>query len=278
MKKLVDLISEQVSAAFQQAGFDASYGKTTVSNRPDLCQFQCNGSLPAAKVYHKAPIQIATAVAEALQGNPAFAKAEACNPGFLNLTLAPSYLADYLNQMAAAEQFGLEPDPNAGTIVLDYGGPNVAKPLHVGHLRSAIIGETLKRLFRYFGNTVIGDAHMGDWGLQMGLIIAELQERQPQLCYFDDSFQGDYPAEPPFTISQLEEIYPTASAKSKTDESFAAKAHEATFQLQHGRRGYKALWNHIMTVSLADLKKNYGNLNVTFDLWLGATPNPTSGR
>lgn len=269
MKKLVDLISEQVSAAFQQAGFDASYGKTTVSNRPDLCQFQCNGSLPAAKVYHKAPIQIATAVAEALQGNPAFAKAEACNPGFLNLTLAPSYLADYLNQMASAEHFGLEPDPNAGTIVLDYGGPNVAKPLHVGHLRSAIIGETLKRLFRYFGNTVIGDAHMGDWGLQMGLIIAELQERQPQLCYFDDSFQGDYPAEPPFTISQLEEIYPTASAKSKTDEAFAAKAHEATFQLQHGRRGYKALWNHIMTVSLADLKKNYGNLNVTFDLWLG---------
>ena len=269
MKKLVDRISERVSAAFAQAGFDPSYGKVTVSNRPDLCEYQCNGSLPAAKVYHKAPIQIANAVAEILQNEPTFAKVEACMPGFLNMTLAPSYLADYLNEMAASEHFGLEPDPNAQTVVLDYGGPNVAKPLHVGHLRSAIIGECMKRLFRYFGNTVIGDVHLGDWGLQMGLIIAELQNRKPDLCYFDESYAGEYPAEAPFTISELEEIYPTASAKSKVDAEFAAKAHEATFQLQHGRPGYRALWKHIMNVSVADLKKNYAKLNVSFDVWMG---------
>lgn len=269
MEKLVDKISTLVAAAFAQAGFDPAYGKTTVSNRPDLCEFQCNGSLPAAKQYKKAPIQIATAVVEVLKGNPAFASVDACMPGFINLTLSAQYLADYLNEMAGAEKFGISPDEKPQTIVLDYGGPNVAKPLHVGHLRSAIIGESLKRLFRFFGNTVIGDIHMGDWGLQMGLIIAELQQRQPDLCYFDPDFAGEYPAEAPFTISELEEIYPTASAKSKVDEDFAAKAHEATYRLQNGVRGYKALWDHIMAVSVADLKKNYDNLNVSFDVWLG---------
>lgn len=269
MEKLVDKISALVADAFSQAGFDPAYGKTTVSNRPDLCEFQCNGSLPAAKQYKKAPIQIATAVVEVLKDNPAFSSVDACMPGFINLTLSAQYLADYLNQMAATEKFGISLEEKPQTIVLDYGGPNVAKPLHVGHLRSAIIGESLKRLFRFFGNTVIGDIHMGDWGLQMGLIIAELQQRQPDLCYFDPDFAGEYPAEAPFTISELEEIYPTASAKSKVDEDFAAKAHEATYRLQNGVRGYKALWDHIMAVSVADLKKNYDNLNVSFDAWLG---------
>lgn len=269
MEKLVDKISTLVATAFAQAGFDPAYGKTTVSNRPDLCEFQCNGSLPAAKQYKKAPIQIATAVVEFLKDNPAFASVDACMPGFINLTLSAQYLADYLNEMADTEKFGISLEEKPQTIVLDYGGPNVAKPLHVGHLRSAIIGESLKRLFRFFGNTVIGDIHMGDWGLQMGLIIAELQLRQPDLCYFDPDFAGEYPAEAPFTISELEEIYPTASAKSKVDEDFAAKAHEATYRLQNGVRGYKALWDHIMAVSVADLKKNYDNLNVSFDVWLG---------
>lgn len=269
MEKLVDKISALVADAFSQAGFDPTYGKTTVSNRPDLCEFQCNGSLPAAKQYKKAPIQIATAVVEVLKDNPAFSSVDACMPGFINLTLSAQYLADYLNQMATTEKFGILLEEKLQTIVLDYGGPNVAKPLHVGHLRSAIIGESLKRLFRFFGNTVIGDIHMGDWGLQMGLIIAELQQRQPDLCYFDPDFAGEYPAEAPFTISELEEIYPTASAKSKVDEDFAAKAHEATYRLQNGVRGYKALWDHIMAVSVADLKKNYDNLNVSFDAWLG---------
>ncbi|MCQ2419070.1 MAG: arginine--tRNA ligase [Clostridia bacterium] len=269
MEKLVDLISEEVSKAFENAGFDAGFGKVTVSNRPDLCEFQCNGSLAAAKQYHKAPIQIAQEVAALLQGSSSFESVDACPPGFLNFKLSPDYLAAYLENMRTAEKFGVTQEAQPQTIVIDYGGPNVAKPLHVGHLRSAIIGETLKRLFRFFGNTVIGDIHMGDWGLQMGLIIAELCERQPELPYFDDSFTGDYPAQAPFTISELEEIYPTASAKSKEDEVFAAKAHEATHQLQIGKRGYKALWDKIMEVSVADLKKNYASLNVSFESWLG---------
>lgn len=269
MIKLVDLISAQVSGAFVMAGYDASYGKVTVSNRPDLCEFQCNGSLPAAKQYKTAPIQIAKAVAALLQDNPFFESVETCMPGFINIKLSGVYLRDYLRKMQTSEHFGLEPEAEPRTVVIDYGGPNVAKPLHVGHLRSAIIGESIKRIYRYFGNKVIGDIHMGDWGLQMGLIIAQLQERQPELPYFDDDFAGEYPTEAPFTIAELEEIYPTASAKSKTDETFAAKAHAATAKLQQGNRGCRALWDHIMRISVADLKKNYGNLNVSFDTWLG---------
>ena len=269
MKKFVDLISLRVSKAFEDAGFDPSYGKVTVSNRPDLCEFQCNGAMPAAKAYKRAPIQIASAVAEQLAGDPMFSQISAVNPGFLNMNVSAQFLRDHVAQMGISEKFGLEHDPNARTVVVDYGGPNVAKPLHVGHLRSAIIGESLKRIYRYFGNKVIGDIHMGDWGLQMGLIIEEVRERQPELPYFDPDFTGEYPAEAPFTISQLEEIYPCASAKSKVDEAFAARAHDATFKLQNGEPGYRAMWQHIMRLSVEDLKKNYANLNVDFDVWLG---------
>ncbi|MCQ2421104.1 MAG: arginine--tRNA ligase, partial [Clostridia bacterium] len=269
MKLLLDLISEQVSAAFQTAGYDAAYGKVTLSNRPDLCEYQCNGALAGAKVYHKAPIQIANDAAAVLQGNSMFSSVEAVNPGFLNMKVSEEYLADYLSQMAADDHFGVESDPNPRTIVVDYGGPNVAKPLHIGHLRSAIIGESIKRIYRWFGNKVIGDIHLGDWGLQMGLIIAEVRVRHPDLPYFDDSFTGEYPEEAPFTISELEEIYPAASAKSKVDEDFAQKAHDATFELQSGRRGYRAMWKHILRISVEDLKRNYDNLNVSFDTWLG---------
>ena len=269
MDKLIDLISAEVSAAFQEAGFDPAYGKVAVSNRPDLGEYQCNGAMPAAKAAHKAPIQIAEAVAERLRSHPAFAAVDAVKPGFLNLKLAPGYVAAYLNRMAGSDRFGLETEAQPRTIVIDYGGPNVAKPLHVGHLRSAIIGESIKRIYRYFGNNVVGDIHMGDWGLQMGLIIAELRERRPDLPYFDPDKTGGFPEEPPFTISELEEIYPTASAKSKVDEDFAKKAHEATYQLQHGQPGHAALWKHIMAVSVADLKKNYGKLDVSFDVWYG---------
>jgi arginyl-tRNA synthetase len=269
MKLLVDLISEQVSAAFTAAGFDASYGRTTLSNRPDLCEFQCNGALPAAKVYHQPPMAIAEAVAEKLRGGAMFASVEAAKPGFLNLTLAGDSLTAYLAQMVREPNFGVSPDPRPRTVVLDYGGPNVAKPLHVGHLRSAIIGESIKRIYRFFGNKVVGDIHMGDWGLQMGLIIAEVQRRMPELPYFDESFAGEYPKEAPFTIRELETLYPEASARSKTDEAFAAQAHDATYALQTGRRGYRALWQKIMEISVADLKRNYANLGVSFDVWLG---------
>ena len=269
MLKLIDLISREVSGAFAAAGYDEAYGKVTVSNRPDLCEYQCNGALPAAKVYHKPPMAIAEDVAAQLAGNANFERVEACRPGFINLRLSPASLADYLEKMRTSERFGVEPDPAACRMIIDYGGPNVAKPLHVGHLRSAIIGESLKRIFRFFGNDVVGDIHMGDWGLQMGLIIAELRERHPELPYFDEAFAGEYPAEAPFTIADLEEIYPAASAKSKADEAFAAKAHDMTRRLQEGDRGCRALWEHIMRLSVADLKKNYGRLDVDFELWLG---------
>ena len=269
MEKLIDKLTAAVSEAFAQAGYDPACGKVTVSNRPDLCEFQCNGAMPAAKAAHKAPIVIAGEVAARLQDSAVFSSAEAVNPGFLNLRLREDYLAAHVEEMRRSERPGVADNAEERTVVLDYGGPNVAKPLHIGHLRSAIIGESIKRIYRYFGNTVIGDIHLGDWGLQMGLIIAELRERQPDLPYFDDNFTGEYPVEAPFTISELEEIYPTASAKSKTDEVFAKKAHEATCFLQNHKRGYYALWQHIMAVSVADLKRNYENLNVSFDVWKG---------
>ena len=269
MEKLIDKLSAAVSAAFAAAGYDPACGKVTVSNRPDLCEFQCNGAMPAAKSAHKAPILIANDVVAQLGGCEFFASAEAVAPGFINLRVAPGALAAHLEDMRLSDRPGVAGMHTPRTVVLDYGGPNVAKPLHIGHLRSAIIGESIKRIYRYFGDTVIGDIHLGDWGLQMGLIIAELRERRPDLPYFDDDFAGDYPAEAPFTISELEEIYPTASAKSKVDEAFAKKAHEATFFLQNHKRGYYALWEHIMRVSVADLKRNYENLNVSFDVWKG---------
>ena len=269
MDQLADLISRQLAEAFERAGYGDADARATLSNRPDLCEYQCNGALPAAKLYHKAPIQIAQAVAAELSGCELFESVEAVNPGFLNMKLSGAFLAQYLTEMAQSDRLGVPQEETPKTIVLDYGGPNVAKPLHIGHLRSAIIGESVKRIDRWFGNHVIGDIHLGDWGLQMGLIIAQLQDDQPELPYFDDSFTGGYPEAAPFTISELEKIYPAASARSKEDEAFAARAHDATYQLQSGKRGYRALWRHILNVSVADMKRNYEKLDVHFDVWLG---------
>ena len=269
MDQLADLISRQLAGAFEGAGYGDADARATLSNRPDLCEYQCNGALPAAKLYHKAPIQIAQAVAAELSGCELFESVEAVNPGFLNMKLSGAFLAQYLTEMAQSDRLGVPQEETPKTIVLDYGGPNVAKPLHIGHLRSAIIGESVKRIDRWFGNHVIGDIHLGDWGLQMGLIIAQLQDDQPELPYFDDSFTGGYPETAPFTISELEKIYPAASARSKEDEVFAARAHDATYQLQSGKRGYRALWRHILNVSVADMKRNYEKLDVHFDVWLG---------
>ena len=268
MERILDKISDKMSAAFAAAGFDPAYGRVTVSNRPDLCEYQCNGALAAAKVYHKAPIQIAQAVAEKLDPQD-FDTIDAVMPGFLNLRLSGAFLQAYLEEMRISDRFGVEQDPNPKTIVVDYGGPNVAKPLHIGHLRSAIIGESMKRICKFFGNRAIGDIHLGDWGLQMGLIIAGLSEQQPELPYFDESFTGPYPEEAPFTISELEKIYPAASARSKVDEEFSKKAHTATYELQSGRPGYRALWQHIMRVSITDIRSIYDDLDVHFESWLG---------
>ena len=267
MEQILDIITEKMQAAFEEAGYDRSYGRVTVSNRPDLCEYQCNGALAAAKQYHCAPIKIAQAVVEKLNAED-YSLVEAVNPGFINLKLSGHFLKEYLETMRTAPKFGAAQIGAGKTVVVDYGGANVAKPLHIGHLRPAIIGESLKRLYKYLGYNAIGDVHLGDWGLQMGLIIAELSERQPELPYFDPDFTGEYPKEAPFTVTDLEEIYPTASAK-KADPEFSHKAHQATLELQQGRRGYRALWRHIMNVSVADLKKNYDNLDVHFEKWLG---------
>lgn len=271
MKKLLDVISEYTARVFRAFSYDEKYGAVTVSNRPDLCEFQCNGALALAKTAHKAPIAIATELAEKLREDPEsiFQEIQAVPPGFLNLTLKKEFLSAYLTEMMKDPRFGSDPIPFAGKVILDYGGPNVAKPLHIGHLRSAIIGESIKRIMKYMGYNVVSDVHLGDYGLQMGLIITELRERKPGLPYFDPDFEGDYPKEPPFTIGELEEIYPTASAKSKEDAEYKEKALLATHELQEGRRGYRALLSHILSVSVTDLKKNYENLGVSFDLWNG---------
>lgn len=270
MEKILELISREVEEAFAANGYDKKYGRVTFSNRPDLCEYQCNGAMAAAKQYKCAPFLISDKIAESLSGNEMFESAESVKPGFLNLKLDADYLAGYLRQMSADEErLGCEKSKAPKTIMIDYGGPNVAKPLHVGHLRSAIIGESVKRIGRFMGHTMIGDVHLGDWGLQMGLIITELKERKPELVYFKEDYEGAYPEDAPFTISELEEIYPTASAKSKEDDSYKEAAMQATYELQHGRKGYQALLVHILNVSVSDLKRNYENLNVSFELWKG---------
>jgi arginyl-tRNA synthetase len=267
MEKLINEIKKEVTQAFVKAGYEEKYGNVTVSNRPDLCQYQCNGALAAAKQYKKAPIMIAQEVVEFLQESDTFQSIVAVAPGFINITLSGDCLAKYVSGMAADKKYGVEEAKNPKTIIIDYGGPNIAKPLHVGHLRSAIIGESIKRFGKFMGHKVIGDAHLGDWGLQMGLIITECKKRNPDWVYFDDTFTGEYPKEAPFTMSELEEIYPYANAYSKEHPEYREEAQNATFLLQSGKRGYHALWEHILNVSVNDLKKNYEKLNVEFDLW-----------
>ncbi len=269
MKKILECISEEMKNAFEAAGYDRELGKVTVSNRPDLCEYQCNGAMAGAKQYKKAPIMIANDVAAKLEGSKVFSKVEAVAPGFLNLTVENAFVGEYIKEMKSASKFGVEEPKNPREIVIDYGGPNVAKPLHVGHLRPAIIGESVKRIARYMGHHITGDIHLGDWGQPMGLIMNELKIRKPDLVYFDESYTGEYPTEPPFTIAELEEIYPFASKRSKEDTEYKENAMACTFKLQSGVRGYRALWNHIIAVSVTDLKKNYENLNVEFDLWNG---------
>jgi len=267
MKTIIEIINEEVKQAFLLKGYEEKFGMITLSNRPDLCQYQCNGALAAAKQYKMAPIKIAQEIVELLQTNNLFKEIIAIMPGFINITLSEEFFADYLNKMRVAKDFGCEKEANPKTIVIDYGGANIAKPLHVGHLRTAIIGECLKRLLRFMGNTVIGDAHLGDWGTQMGLIIAELKKRNPELVYFDETYTGEYPKEAPFTITELEEIYPAASEYSKSNPEFREEAKRLTYLLQNGHRGYTAIWHHMQEVSVKDLKKVYANLNVSFDLW-----------
>ena len=275
MEQFLNLISKEMESAFEAAGYDSALGRVTVSNRPDLCEYQCNGAMAGAKRYRKAPFMIADDVVKALSakndgtGSAVFSRAEVVKPGFLNLDVRESFLQSYLQQMSGDDRLGMPLPEKASKIIIDYGGPNVAKPLHVGHLRSAVIGEAVKRIARFHGEDVIGDIHLGDWGLQMGLVITELKKRMPELPYFDPEYAGDYPEQAPFTVSELEEIYPFASAKSKKDPAYYAEAMDNTRRLQDGERGLYALWQKIVGVSVADMKRNYENLDVSFDLWNG---------
>ena len=268
MSTLKSRLTEIVTAAFVEAGYDATLGVVTFSDRPDLAQFQCNGALTGAKLHRKAPIMIANDVCEKLSSNEIFKSVSVAPPGFINIILSDEFIAGEAKTMEESERLAL-PVMDKNTIVVDYGGPNVAKPLHVGHLRAAIIGETLKRLARFLGHNVIGDVHLGDWGLQMGLIIAELERVSPELPYFNESITDGYPEESPVTIDDLSRLYPEASLRSKSDEEFRARAMRATFDLQNGRPGYVALWKKFLEVSVSDLKKSYARLGVDFDMWLG---------
>ncbi len=269
MKKITLILSEIVSKSFENCGFDAKLGTVTVSDRPDICQFQCNGAFQGAKLYKKAPIAIATAVAQDLQGQGVFSKCEAVAPGFVNMTLNDEFLLKYVLDVANDENLGVPQAETPETIVLDYGGPNVAKPLHVGHLRSAIIGEAIKRIARATGRKVIADVHLGDWGLQMGLVIAEYKVRHPEWACFKPDFNPETHELPEIDVAELNEVYPFASAKSKQDEAFAKEAHEITAQLQQHHTGYYSLWKQFMKVSIEDIKKSYQKLSVDFDLWYG---------
>ena len=270
MKLFTELVSDKVSDAFEKAGYDREFGAVSISKRPDLCEFQCNGCMALAKKEKKNPIEIAEVVVAILaEETEFFSKAEAAKPGFINLSVTEKFISEYINNMWNADKFGYESDAEGRKAVIDYGGANVAKPLHVGHLRSAVIGESIKRMYKFAGSDIVGDVHLGDWGLQMGLIIEQLRLDKPDLVYFDSSFEGEYPAESPFTLDELEQIYPKASARSKEDEEFLAKAQDTTLKLQNGDKAYTAIWKHIMALSKADLKKNYDNLDVSFDIWKG---------
>ena len=269
MGTLADKLTVVFSDAFASAGYDPSYGEVRVSDRPDLCQFQCNGALAAARQYRANPRQIAQNVVDSISAPDMFVDLSLAGPGFINILLTDEFIASHVQEVYENDRLSCETVTTPGRILVDYGGPNVAKPLHVGHLRAAIIGESIVRICRFVGHEVIGDVHLGDWGLQMGLIIEGLRDRRPDLPYFDAGYSGPYPEEPPVTIGDLEELYPQASEREKSDPEFAEAARQATVDLQAGRPGYQALWKHFRDVSVDDLRQSYELLNIRFDLWLG---------
>ncbi len=269
MQSLVEQLTTIFGDAFAAASYDRRYGEVVVSNRPDLGDFQCNGALPAAKEYKQQPRQIAQNVIDALAEKEIFEEVVPAGPGFINIRLSDDFLSGHVARMAADERLGCAPTPEPLTVVLDYGGPNVAKYMHVGHLRPSIIGDSLRRIFRFRGDNVVGDIHLGDWGTQMGMLINEVERHYPDLPYFDPDYSGPYPAESPVTMEDLQVMYPAASARVKADEEAAEAARRATRELHQGRPGYRALWQHFRDISLAALREDVEMLDVHFDLWLG---------
>ena len=250
---LLSKLSDILGQAFESEGLDRVFGRVVVSDRPDLAQFQCNGALAAAKAAKKNPRAVAEAIVTKLKDDRVFAKIDIAGPGFINLTLADNYLAAYITRISRDPRCGFVPMAQGETIVLDYGGPNVAKPMHVGHLRSSIIGDSTRRTLKFAGYTTVGDIHMGDWGTQMGMMISELEIEHPEWVYFDENYAGDYPAESPVTMKDLEDIYPRVSAACKIDEARLELSRKATVDLQNKRRGYYALWSHFVAISLVSM-------------------------
>ncbi len=269
MSSLKELLTTSFADAFETCGLDRKFGEVVISHRPELGQFQCNGALTAARVEKKNPRAIAQSVINALDHREVFAEVSLAGPGFINIVLSDEFLAAQVQQIVGEERLGCLPVSSPQHIVIDFGGPNVAKPMHVGHLRSAIIGDSLQRLCRFVGHQVTSDIHLGDWGTPMGMLIVELKRRQPDLPYFEPAYTGPYPEEPPVTISDLQEMYPDAAARCQQDENEMETALKATVELQQGRPGYRALWRHFVDVSLKELKEDYNSLGVSFDLWLG---------
>jgi arginyl-tRNA synthetase len=270
MSSLTDVLTEFVRDAFQAEDLPTEHAGVTPSNRPDLGQFQSNGALAVAKPLKRNPRDIAERIRANLMARHAgeLRDVSLAGPGFVNISLTDDFLAAHLNRLTEDERLGVAPKP-AETVILDYGGPNVAKPMHVGHLRAAIIGDSLRRLFLFVGDRALGDVHLGDWGLPMGQVIAEVARRQPNLPYFDSAQRGPYPRESPVTLEDLEEIYPVASAACKSDPARLQEARAITAELQAGRPGYRALWRHFVEVSIAAMQRDYGALGVQFDLWKG---------
>ena len=269
MTDLRTVLGEAVGSAFAAEGVDAALARVTTSDRPDLADFQSNGALAAAKALKANPRELAARVAERLKGDARLASVEVAGPGFINLKLADAALAARAAEVAGdGEHAGASMVEAPRKVVIDFAGPNVAKPMHVGHLRSSIIGESLKRIFRFRGDTVWGDAHFGDWGFQMGLLIVAVGDEGKAEAFLADR-DGPFPADSPVTLEDLERLYPAAAAQAKEDPAFRDRARKATAELQGGRPGYRALWAHFVAVSRMALEREFGALGVTFDLWNG---------
>ena len=268
MSVLSDL-GRLVGGGFDATGLDPAYGTVVVSNRLDLGQFQCNGALVAARQARRSPREIAGVVVGEIVGDPRLADVSLAGPGFINLTLTDEAIAGYMDAMAGDERLGVAPAEAPLDVIVDYAGPNVAKAMHVGHLRATIIGDSLKRLFRFAGHRVLGDAHFGDWGLQMGMLIVAAREHLPGLPHFDDGMEGPYPEAPPITLADLQDWYPSIAARVRRDEEVATQARRATRDLQSGRAGYEALWKHFVRVSRQSQERDFAGLGVEFDLWYG---------
>ncbi|MDA0911367.1 MAG: arginine--tRNA ligase [Proteobacteria bacterium] len=266
---LENYLTDLFVQAFDVLGFDSRFAKVQLSARSELGQFQCNGAMPLAKVLKKAPIQIANDIVTQVQSDKVFSDVNAVMPGFINITLSDDFLARWSNSILKDSRLGCPKTTKPLKVMMDFGGPNVAKPLHVGHIRSPLIGDCLQRVYRFYGDEVLSDVHLGDWGTQMGMLIEEIRKMHPDLPYFDEHHTGEYPKESPVTVDALSEIYPRASGRCKEDANEMEKARLATAELQKGRRGYRALWQHFVDVSIAELKKDYGDLGIYFDLWKG---------